>query len=68
VLGRKLPLATAPEINRSIYQELGRLGNNLNQLVRAVNSGIVRAVDADLLHQLAAEVRRLGQMLIQGRP
>ncbi len=40
--------------------ELRRIGNNLNQLTRAVNAGIVRAVD---LTETKAEVEKLWQSL-----
>lgn len=40
--------------------ELRRIGNNLNQLTRAVNSGIVRAVD---LAETKEEVEKLWQSL-----
>ncbi len=67
VLGRKLPHAAPPEVSRRVYHELGRIGNNLNRLVRSVNGGLATVVDHVLLHELSFEVRRLGQMLIQGR-
>ena len=40
--------------------ELRRIGNNLNQLTRAVNAGIVRAVD---LTETKEEVEKLWQSL-----
>ena len=39
VFSRKLPPQAAPEVNRETYQELARVGNNLNQLVRAIHRG-----------------------------
>ncbi len=57
---RRLPPPEASEVNRRTYEELARIGNNLNQLVRAVHAKAVAVVDAGLLHQLADAVRRLG--------
>jgi len=59
-LKRCLPPPAAPEVNRRTYEELARIGNNLNQLVRAVHAKAVAVVDAAILHQLADAVRRLG--------
>ena len=59
-LKRRLPPPAAPEVNRRTYEELARIGNNLNQLVRAVHAKAVAVVDAAILHQLADAVRRLG--------
>ncbi len=66
VTGRKLPTPVSSEVNRATYQELGRIGNNLNQLVRAIHSGLVTVVDRDLLQQLRLEIRNLGVQLLQG--
>ena len=38
-LSRRLPPKPAPEVNLRTYQELARVGNNLNQLVRALHRG-----------------------------
>ena len=67
VTNRKLPSAIAPEINRLAYQELARIGNNLNQLVRAVNSGLVKLLDRDILDQLSEQVRNIGLKLLGAR-
>ncbi|TWW10034.1 hypothetical protein E3A20_08400 [Planctomyces bekefii] len=65
-LGRKLLAPVAAAINRRVYQELARIGNNLNQLVRAANSGTVTSCDSNLLQNLLAEVRNLGFQLLRG--
>lgn len=44
----------------SVAEELRRIGNNLNQIARAVNSGGVHAVD---LSETAEGVRRVWQSL-----
>ncbi|OLP17445.1 hypothetical protein BST81_16785 [Leptolyngbya sp. 'hensonii'] len=36
------PRPVMPQINRGIYIELGRVGNNLNQLTRAVHTAILK--------------------------
>ena len=41
VLEQKIP-PSIPETNRKIYIELRRIGNNINQIARAVNIGIKR--------------------------
>ena len=64
-LSKKLSRPGATAIDRSIYQELARIGNNLNQLVRAVNSRIVHCVEHKLLAELQTIVRQLGISLIQ---
>lgn len=67
VTGRKLPSPASPEVNRATYQELGRIGNNLNQLVRAIHGGLVTAIDKDFLQHLRHEIRNLGVQLLQGQ-
>ena len=67
VLGRKLPHTAPPQVNLATYQELARIGNNLNQLLRAANSGKVKNVDRSLLEHLAGELRLLARYLLQGR-
>jgi len=43
-LDRVLPPCPAPKVNRDMYVELGRIGNNINQLVKATNSGRTPAI------------------------
>ncbi len=50
-LARRPPPRPAPEVNLRTYQELARVGNNLNQLVRAIHRGEV-AADSSQLSQL----------------
>ena len=60
---RSLPPQPAPEVNREAYQALSRIGNNLNQLVKAINEGRVKVVDQDLvpvLSKLRIELKELG--------
>jgi hypothetical protein len=64
-LSKKLSRPGATAIDRGIYQELARIGNNLNQLVRSVNSRIVHCVERQLLVELQTIVRQLGLSLIQ---
>ena len=58
-LKRRLPPSSAPEVNRWTYEELARIGNNLNQLMRAVHARVVDCVDEALLRQLRDHVRVL---------
>lgn len=38
-LDRILPPCPAPKLNRDMYVELGKIGTNINQLVKVANSG-----------------------------
>ena len=58
-LKRRLPPPSVSEVNRRTYEELARIGNNLNQLVRAIHGRVVDGVDGDLLQQLSDRVRTL---------
>lgn len=54
-LGRELP-RPVPKINLDTYMELGRIGRNLNQLVKCIHEGKVqflRNEDAETVHELA---------------
>lgn len=44
----------------AIAEELRRIGNNLNQLTRAANAGIIQVVDLSLMRE---EVKRVWQSL-----
>ncbi len=66
-LQRKLPPSTAPEINRAVYEELCRIGNNLNQLVKAVHSGKAASVGLGLFEQLQGSLRTLGLQILGGQ-
>ena len=56
-LPRARPLATPlPEVNVGTYRELGRIGNNLNQLARHFN---LRSGDDPTAAEVLAELRRL---------
>ncbi len=62
--GRRLPRSPAPEINRRTYEELCRIGNNLNQLLRAVHSRTAEVVDLDLLVSLSRSVREVATQVL----
>jgi hypothetical protein len=51
-LSRRLPPKPAPEVNKSTYQELARIGNNLNQLLRALHEGRIPFIDTASLTEL----------------
>ena len=63
-LGRRFPPPPPTAENRLAYQELTRIGNNLNQLLRAMYAGSVTVADPELLKSLAATVRQLGLQLL----
>ncbi len=67
VLKRRLPPLPAPEINRSAYQELARVGNNLNQLTKAIHSGQASCVGVGLLEEISAAVQNLALNVLASR-
>lgn len=65
-LKRRLPPAPPPQINRDIYQELSRIGNNLNQVARKIHQGAV-AVELELvgtLTELKGVVKEVGMKVL----
>ena len=59
-LKRRMPPSAAPEVNRETYTQLCRIGNNLNQLMRAVNESRASGVDPGLLTELRGLVKEVG--------
>ena len=61
-LKQKVP-PSIPEINREIYVELIRIGNNINQIARVANVGIKRGdrlnVEIERLTELSVYLNRL---------
>ena len=61
-LNQKIP-RSVPKINREIYIELGRIGNNINQIARVANVGIKRGdrlnVEMNQLSELSEYLDRL---------
>jgi hypothetical protein len=53
-------MAAVAEVNRETYSALCRIGNNLNQLTRAVNEGRASGVDLQMLAELRALVKEVG--------
>lgn len=57
------PTVKVPEINRATYVELGRIGNNINQLTKAAHASITRGVncniDTDKLSELSEMIQRM---------
>ena len=62
--GRKLPPPPVSSVNRETYQELSRIGNNLNQFVREVHMGKTTPVDPHMLQELRAMVTSIGLQVI----
>lgn len=50
-----------PEVNRLMYLELGRIGNNLNQIARAANLALLMGNEAPFVH--AAGAQQLGEQI-----
>ena len=65
-LSRRPPPRPAPEVNLKTYQELARVGNNLNQLVRAIHRGEVAAEALRLseLESLRALLKEIGLQVL----
>jgi hypothetical protein len=57
-LSRRLPPKPAPEVNQNTYQELARIGNNLNQFLRALHEGKIPFVNPASLTELM-ELKRV---------
>ena len=69
-LGRRMPPAPPPQINREIYEQLCRIGNNLNQVVRKIHEGAV-SMDLELvgtLSELKAVVKDVGFKVLGADP
>src|SRR5271170_460134 len=65
-LKRRMPPAPPPQINRDLYQELSRIGNNLNQVARKIHEGAV-SVDLELvstLTELRGVVKEVGMKVL----
>ncbi|WP_318311584.1 MULTISPECIES: plasmid mobilization protein [Flagellimonas] len=58
--GKSLPKKRVDPLDRKLFIELSRVGNNLNQLVRVSNSGIR---DPFSIHKQLEEVKMLLQQL-----
>jgi hypothetical protein len=55
-----MPPLGVGEVNRETYRELCRVGNNVNQLMRAVHEGKVSGVDPKILEELRVLVKEVG--------
>ena len=64
----RMPPAAAPEVNRETYRELCRIGNNVNQLMRAINEGRAAGVDPKMLEELRALVKAVGLQCVGVSP
>ena len=57
------PTIKVPEINRASYIELGRIGNNINQLTKAAHASVTRGgncnVDTKKLSELSDLIKRM---------
>jgi hypothetical protein len=62
---RRLPAKVAPAVNQQTYQELARVGNNLNQLLRAIHEGRVPLMNPGSLLELQALKTTLKEIGLQ---
>ena len=63
-LQRRMPAQSVAEINRKTYQELCRIGNNINQIVRHLNSGIFLGIEKEIFVELKALIKKIGFELV----
>ena len=56
-------ITAVPAINRAAYISLGKLAGNLNQLMRAINSGSAGIISGDQLGSAVAQLRSEVQAL-----
>lgn len=63
-LRRRMPPQAVAEINRKTYQELCRIGNNLNQLMRQLHTGIFLGLEKDFFIELKKVVKNIGLEVI----
>ena len=59
-----MPPKIPPQVNRNTYNQLCRLGNNLNQVVKGLHQGFVHKVDPALLKELIDIVNKVGVQLL----
>jgi len=59
-LKRRLPNPPVAEVNLETYQELSRIGNNLNQLVRSIHEGKFAQIDLAIVTNLSGLVKQVG--------
>lgn len=65
-LSREAPIIHIPAGNLELADELRRLGNNLNQIARQLNT--VQSFDSEELKTLADEIRATHAALLGGTP
>lgn len=58
-LSRQLPSRPVPAVNRETYAELGRIGNNINQLVKLTHQGLtpISTVPLQELEELLRKIK-----------
>jgi len=59
-LQRRMPAQSVAEINRKTYQELCRVGNNINQMIRHLNSGMFLGIEKEMFTELRALIKKIG--------
>ena len=66
-----MPPPPTSQVNRETYQELCRIGNNVNQLVRQIHEGKVKWVDAsvsELFRELQVQIKAVGLQTLGVEP
>jgi len=62
-LGKRIN-APVSSVNIDTYTELGRIGNNLNQIAHKLNSGVASGVDPLDIHELQQQIHKLRNELL----
>ena len=65
-LARQINVKKIPAVNQELRVELGRVGNNINQIARALNSGIDVRIDrlTEIIIDLQRQIKIVRQELI----
>lgn len=63
-LKRRLPRSALPKVSLDTYNELCRIGNNINQFIRKINSGIFGEFDLKTFHELKANLKKIAFEII----
>jgi hypothetical protein len=68
ILGARLSVRSGSHpVNVQTYEQLRRLGNNLNQLLRQANAGLVVGIEAQQIEQLRCLLGQVGMEMYGDR-
>jgi hypothetical protein len=67
ILGGRIPKPVLIDIYRDLYQELKKIGVNINQLARVANSGKFPAGINNSLYNLSEQINLITKLLLDDR-